>query len=292
MKVKKILIVYKKSSYQFYFLKPHGPLFQELLRFTKAVRMRFKKAHNEHYRTLALVERVLQANNVEYRKLYRGQTIDCASFDLVITVGGDGTFLEAARQVGKQLILGVNSDPKRSIGRLCNATREDFERIFKRVLNGKSKIQAINRLCLKLGKNSKGVNILNDLLVCHQNPAAMSRYALSFNGATEDQRGSGLWISTAIGSSGAIHSAGGKALPVLSQKIQYKPRELFQGRGGRYRLRGGAVALKNSLSIRSLMRNGMIYVDGAHFNFPFNFGDVAHISNSKMPLRVVSVKFT
>ncbi len=288
MKIKKVLIVYKKSSYQFYFLKPHGPPFKELLRFTRAVRTRFKKAHDEHYKTLTLVEKILTENKVEFKKYYRGQTIDYEPFDLVITVGGDGTFLEAAHNVSRQLILGVNSDPKRSIGRLCTATRENFERVFTRVLKGQCKISGLNRLHLKLGKDFKGINVLNDLLVCHQNPAAMSRYALSFNGATEDQRGSGLWISTAVGSSGAMRSAGGKVLPRLSRHIQYKPRELFQGRGVRYRLRGGVVTLKNKLTIRSLMRTSMIYIDGAHCSFPFSFGDVATITNSKMPLRVIS----
>lgn len=42
---------------------------------------------------------------------------------LLTNLGGDGTYLRSAAMVGKHGIpmLGINTDPKRSIGHLCDA---------------------------------------------------------------------------------------------------------------------------------------------------------------------------
>jgi len=42
--------------------------------------------------------------------------------ELVLSLGGDGTFLKTASMIkNRQMpILGVNTDPKRSVGCLCN----------------------------------------------------------------------------------------------------------------------------------------------------------------------------
>ena len=49
-----------------------------------------------------------------YDCLYRGELTSVAGYDLVLSVGGDGTFLEVARHAPDVPILGVNSDPERS----------------------------------------------------------------------------------------------------------------------------------------------------------------------------------
>ena len=41
----------------------------------------------------------------------RGELTSVADYNLVLSVGGDGTFLEVARYIGDLPILGVNSDP-------------------------------------------------------------------------------------------------------------------------------------------------------------------------------------
>ena len=132
------------------------------------------------------------------------------------------------------------------------------------------------------------LDVLNDILIGHRNPAAMSRYFLTLKNVREEQRNSGLWIATAAGSSGAIHSAGGQALAPESKKIQYMPRELYEGFNPHYRLRGGALELKTPMVVESLMPDGVVFVDGAHFKYPFVFGDKIMISNSPQPLKVVT----
>ena len=69
--------------------------------------------------TIDLVEKTLFGENISYKKIYRSTIgeYDLSAFDLVITVGGDGTFLEASHHIKANTpILGVNSDPQRSVG--------------------------------------------------------------------------------------------------------------------------------------------------------------------------------
>ena len=55
--------------------------------------------------------------------------------DLIIAVGGDGTFLMASHFIfDKTPILGVNSDPRFKEGFFMTSEKNDFERKFKKFL--------------------------------------------------------------------------------------------------------------------------------------------------------------
>jgi NAD+ kinase len=130
-------------------------------------------------------------------------------------------------------------------------------------------------------------NILNDILICNKNPAAMSHYYLIIDGCREEQRSSGMWIATSAGSTGAIHSAGGKILPLTSDKFQYMPRELCGKIGKSCHFLGGVIPGTQILNLTSLMNAGMIYIDGAHVKIPFPFGTKISIAKSPYPLRMI-----
>lgn len=287
MQAKKFLVFYKKSAYQLYFLERKSSLFGKERLFSRKGIEKFKIAHLRHYETLGKVEGFLRDKGVRYHKSWRGRKIDFSAWDIIVTVGGDGTFLEAARGLRRQIILGVNSDPERSVGLFCSADRRSFPKILERIIFGQAKIRKINRLRIRSRNSSQGINVLNDILVCHKNPAAMSRYYLMIKELKEEQRSSGVWIATAAGSSGAIKSAGAKQLPIDSKEIQYKPRELHQRGHCKYRLKGGIISSEHSIKVMSLMRKGMLFLDGAHFGIPFTLGDVVLISSSSEPLHVV-----
>jgi NAD+ kinase len=71
--------------------------------------------------------RALEAKGIEAKLVnrfdYTQQMIDWAQ--LIVTSGGDGTFLMAASKINdrNKPIVGVNSDPKRSVGYLCLPTK-------------------------------------------------------------------------------------------------------------------------------------------------------------------------
>lgn len=288
MTIRNVLVVYKKSAYQIYVLERRSPLF--VGRNTRALPWdvrRLRKAHEAHQAVLAEVERTLRARGFRYRVIYRALQHNYRPYDLVVSVGGDGTFLEAARGVTRQALLGVNSDPERSAGTFCRADAGSFVRMVDRILAGGVVTQTLHRMRLTLNGRRLRFSVLNDILIAHQNPAAMSRYWIQVNGVKEEQRSSGLWISTAAGSTAAIKSAGGQVLPRESDAIQYLPRELYRGPGVMYRLTGGVLEGKRSILLRSLMREGMIYIDGEHCKVSFRYGDTLKISQSPFPLTMV-----
>ena len=282
-----ILLLYKNSTYASYFLSDRRRLAQLRGLFNSQELRRFRKTHETHFWTLSYVEAVLKHRKLKFTKFCRGTAINYGRYDLIITVGGDGTFLESARYLDKQVIWGVNSDPSWSVGRFCSGNPRNFEIMLEKVLQGKAPIRKLNRLSLSFDDGTQQMNVLNDLLICHQNPGALSRYYLTVGRVREEQRSSGVWVSTAAGSSGGIHSAGGKVLPQESKNMQYKPRELYRGRNVQYRLTGGLFKLNQKIAVTSLMREGVVFIDGSHVCLPFSFATTIHVTRSKYPLRAV-----
>ncbi len=285
MKPESVLLVYKKSLYQIYFLEKRTTKADQ--HFSEADMARYRQAHEAHLDALATVESVLRDAKVSFRKVYRARHVDASTYDFVVAVGGDGTLIEAARSVREQPLLGVNSDPARSHGHFCAATGADFAAVLDRVLRGTLKSRRFNRFSLQLGGEPLEMTVMNELLVSHRWPAAMTRYVLRLGDEQEEQRGSGIWVSTALGSSGSIRSAGGKLMAPGSRRRQYRPRELFRGSGIHYALTGGLVGADVELRIQSQMREGMLFLDGSHCRLPFGHGKELVVRNAELPLRLI-----
>ena len=80
--------------------------------------------------TLAVVNEALAKRPFAVEAVYRGDLTPITDRDLVIAVGGDGTFLQVARFVDDLPVLGVNSDPTSSVGFFTVAARDTFEEIL------------------------------------------------------------------------------------------------------------------------------------------------------------------
>lgn len=282
-----VLVVYKKSLYRIYFTERQRQMARAEHRFSAADLARYQEADASNRRSLAEVERALAARHLRHRLVYRARHLDYGPYDLVIAVGGDGTFLEAARRVTDQPVLGVNSDPARSHGAFCACTAPEFAQTLDELLAGSARLCHLNRLALRLDGRALPYPVLNEVLAAHQSPAGMSRYRLEVGTEMEEHYGSGVWVSTAAGSSGAIRSAGGRKLALGSRRLQYLPRELYEGRWRSYRLTGGSVARGTPLAIVSHMREGLIWLDGPHLRCPFPYGARLELAESPHPLRLV-----
>lgn len=283
-----IVLIYKKSLYQIYFLERGQQVADSANQFGPEDRARLQASHDRHVGALAEIESELVARGLRYRKVYRARQLDFAPFDLVISVGGDGTFLEAARWTTDQTILGVNSDPGRSAGVFCPASAENFGEYLDRIEAGTARSRRVNRLALRLDGEVHRFAVVNEVLVAHRWPGMLSRYRLTIDGVGEVQRGSGIYIGTAAGSTGVIRSAGGKAMPLGSRRMQYLPRELNRGLGETYRFTGGIVAGEEPVVVRSMMREGMVFVDGAHLRLALPYNSVLELQNAAHPLQMVT----
>ncbi|KAJ8604900.1 hypothetical protein CTAYLR_004321 [Chrysophaeum taylorii] len=244
--------------------------------------------------------------------------------DLLIAVGGDGTVLSATHYVDSGLrgratpgpvVLGVNSDPtkphergvgtggdeRRSYGALCYASTNDMAEVLPRVLRGEldHHVELRRRMAVTVRSTLSETRLppaLNDVLVAHPSPAAVSRFRIERRGKADfsfNVWSSGLWVATATGSTAAMASAGGTAdVPATSPDLQYMVREqIIAGNENANFVRSlshGVVDQHHHLQIRWNSQHGCVWIDGPHTSFDLELGDEILITSHAIPLRLFS----
>lgn len=132
--------------------------------------------------------------------------------DFIICVGGDGTFLQAARGAFpyKKPILGVN---KGTVGFLAEVETGEIETAVDRIVSGDYRIQPRMVLEVEVIRNGGSVykNIaINDAVVSRMALSRIIRLKVMMDGQFVDSYASdGVIISTPTGSTGYSLSAGG-----------------------------------------------------------------------------------
>lgn len=286
----RVLVVYKKDPYQQYLQEQQDEHLLRLLRRRHPDVLDMQQAHLVHEESMDAILQTLRRLAVPFDLAYRADVQAAAQYDLVVSVGGDGTFLQAARSIVHTPILGVNADPTRSEAVFCAANRQTFDTLCRRALAGRLTALPLHRLELTLNGRRLPQRAVNDVLVVHEDPATMSRYRLRVGRRIEAQKSSGLWVSTAAGSSSAVWAAGGKRLPWGARQFQYRPRELYRGRLSKNHLTGGLLRPPAAVQVTWLMRRGCAFLDGPHVKIPLRFADQLDIRLSlRDPLRVLGL---
>ena len=289
MQISRALVVYKKSYYELY-----GYQHQERRSTTRQERQHpiiqtMQHSHEENQRTLTDVCAAIETLGLPYDCLYRGDLKSANGYDLLLSVGGDGTFLEVARHTVDTPVLGVNSDPSRSTAFFCAADRTTIQRQLQALLAGALHQVQLARLKVSINDIPLPHVALNDLLIAHVNPAAVTSYTLQIGEDSEAQKSSGLWVATAAGSTAAIRAAGGRIMPLRSRKLQYLVREPYFGGGYRFRRLQGLLAPGSVLQVISKMRRGRVFMDGPHLRYHLGLGDTLRISTEAAPVRVIGL---
>ena len=274
MKLRKVLVLHKKSTFQLQALEHRERRFVRLLEQGHEAVTRVKQAHSEHLETLELLEKELRRRQIEYTVVARSRlTQPVEDIDLLISVGGDGTFLDASHFLDDVPILGTNSSRSSSFGHLCAADENNIGSILDEIDSGARQPCSLMRLELYLNGELLPELCLNEVLIAHNHPAATSRYFIVVSGKKEEQRSSGVWIGTATGSTGSIRSAGGDVLPITDKRVQYLVREPCMRPGENWLKLRGILEDKEPIKLVSQMRTGGIFVDGPHINYQFYLGD-------------------
>jgi NAD+ kinase len=256
---------------------------------------RWRKAHLAHQLTLKHVQQTLRSLGAKITVLRGpGVVFDASDASLVVTVGGDGTLLAASHHVSSIPILGVNSSPEHSVGFFCPAHLGNLEGTIESALDGTLPSVLLSRMQVSVNSRICSRRVLNEALFCHASPAATSRYIVSFGEQTEEQRSSGVWVSTAAGSTGAARSAGGRVLPFTSRKLQLVVREPYLE--SRNRTRPSPVVLDHivfdppqTITLLSKMEDARLYLDGPYRQIPVGLGDRVVCSVSDEPLHVLGL---
>lgn len=257
--------------------------------------VRMKDGHNEHKNTFSELEKALTKHGIEYSEVFRGSYWPhTLKYEAVITVGGDGTVLDASHHIDndKVPVIGIKSSGQ-SVGHLCTCDKNQIEKMVLELKNGTLKTMTVNRLKAEIYSvraNSKILTspILNDALFCNTNPAATTRYNLTLGSKTHFNQSSGMWISTPAGSSAAMKAAGGEVMEITDNRFQYLIRELFLSPTSEEQIQkqGYFDPSKNSLMIESLCEEAALYLDGHYNIYKLSYGDTINFQ-AATPLRMV-----
>lgn len=135
------------------------------------------------------------------------------NYDVIISLGGDGTFLAATRRFLGVPILGVNLG---HLGFLSESSKLDINCIIYNLINEKYRIE--ERFILEADINGEKLLGLNDIVINRaDNKARLVNLNLFFNDKYADKyMADGLIISTPTGSTAYSLSAGG---PIVDPKL-------------------------------------------------------------------------
>jgi NAD+ kinase len=295
MKRPRVLVLSKRSSYRTLVLDEADDHIKGLVARGDPTVRRLRRSHEDHETTRAEVEAALSQLGADAQLVEGARSRVEGTFDLVVTIGGDGTLLAASHRVGADVpILGVNSAPDHSVGFFCAARKGSVKKALALALGGSLKGTVLTRMRVDLNDRCLHKRVLNDALFCHEIPAATSRYILRVTQGDghleeEEQRSSGIWVGPAAGSTAAQRSAGGRVLPLSSHKIQYVVREPYTPLGERLALSRGTVDEQGSLVLLNKMREARLFLDGHHIVHAATVGDVITMRRSDETLTVLGL---
>jgi NAD+ kinase len=280
-----VIVVFKQSRYTYVLERGAKKEKQTLSLKTDSLTKDLLLAHEKNLLAINDVKRHLTDLGIKYQVICRNElTNECLRDRFIIAIGGDGTILDTSHYCDDSPILGVNSDPDSSIGAFCAATCENFRSIFLEILHGSLLPTPLSRLSLTLDNQVKKPFALNDMLFCHKNPAAMSRFTISFGNKSESFRSSGIWIATAAGSTGGIYSSGAMSLAMDRPQAIFHLREPYWSNKELPELLYGNIFKNEVLTIVSTMTDGQIFIDGPHKFFDISLGEGFAISLADRPL--------
>lgn len=240
--------------------------------------------------TLKIVKKILKKHKISFiladrdklsEKQFRGK-------DMVIAVGGDGTFLRAAHFVDKQLILGVNADAKNKEGFFMKADKNDFEKKFKKIINNKFKIGRLPRLEARINSKKIETYALNEFFVGARKSYHAAKYVIQVDSKKERQKSSGILVTTPTGSYAWAKSCCRKTLPLNSKNYQFVVREPYEGKVFKnYRLKCGVLNKNQKITIASEMLDGILIADSVSKEYSLKNGSKATIKLSDKHLNVI-----
>lgn len=163
----------------------------------------------------------------EHMKIEADQLFDGDDFtaDMVISIGGDGTFLKAARRVGRKgiPILGINTG---RLGFLADISPEEMEETFNEIQAERYSVE--ERSVLQLICNGTHLQTspyaLNEIAVLKRDSSSMISIRTAINGAfLNTYQADGLVIATPTGSTAYSLSVGGPIMVPHSNTVVITP---------------------------------------------------------------------
>lgn len=127
-------------------------------------------------------------------------------YDYVISLGGDNSFTYTTHYVDNTPIIGINSDPGRSVGAMCVWSSKDLEIFVQRFRNNNFKVEEWPRLEAKInGELIKPAT--SEYFMGEKLRDDMTRNILVHDNHEYEQKSSGVIVATGAGTTGWYDSA-------------------------------------------------------------------------------------
>lgn len=249
-----------------------------------------QKAHHDTVVAAETVEHELRSRNLEVRVRYRVKREDIVWADLLVAVGGDGTFLHASHHLEEgdtTPIIAVNSSPASSYGYFCAATQETFPAWLSGISEGLIGTSSLFRMRVFKNHVLQPIRVLNDCLFAAEIAACTTRYQIAYRDHAQLQKSSGVWIATAAGSTAGIRSAGGVIEPLHHSRLQFWVRELFPENLVGEPIRHGFIERADDFRIVSRIANAKLFFDGPRLATDVAYGDIVSFAPTVRPVEWV-----
>jgi len=249
-----------------------------------------------HLEAMVRVESTLTTLGIAFETL-SSQALALEKFrnkDLILAVGGDGTFINAARFINNRTpIFGIISNPQTaalngngSWGNYMLVQAQQLEQALNSMYRGCFEYTVLNRLGVRV--NDKTFLALNEVFINEQDSAHTARYLINANGITEYHRDSGLLIPAGAGSpiNSWAFNAEGIVFAPSSPLLQFISRESarFNKGGDQKRLAHGFA---KTLEVTSALRHDPRISIDSNVHLPFPAGSKALITVSDFPLSLL-----
>ena len=207
--------------------------------------------------------------------------------DLVISVGGDNSFTRVSHFLDDTPILGVCSDPLRSVGHLCTwkaGHEKSIGELQQRLGTKNFEVEDWTRIGVVLDGKSLGEWGINEVFLGEKERTSMSRYLLD----DVEVKSSGLVVYTGAGSTGWACSAGAQPFDRKEATLGFIHTEAYTDGMEWTKEAWHTIDSSENLVVKSLNDNGILSFDGwgRDTEYKFQRGSVAELRTG-LPLKVL-----
>lgn len=211
-----------------------------------------------------------------------------AGKNLIIAVGGDGTFLRASHFVDMQFMFGLNSDIKNKEGFFMKSNKKDFEKKIKKIMLGGFRIDKLPRLEARINNKKVETLALNEFYIGPKKAYKAATYTIKTSNIQERQKSSGVLVATPCGSYAWAKSCCNKTLPLDSKNCLFVVREPYEGQIFKdYKLRQGILKKHQKIMVVSEMMEGVLVADSVGKEYSLKYGSKVEIRLSNRHLNAI-----
>ena len=208
--------------------------------------------------------------------------------DVLVAVGGDGTFLYATHFLPEGMpIIGVNSNPLEKEGYLLPVTVTTFPSLLKKMIEGRHSTTSLATLECSVNGKKLPLIALNEFYIGAAKSYRTSRYEMVMDGKKEVHRSSGVIAATPVGVNAWARSAG-LSIHIPERSFAYVVREPYENKVfSDYRFKKGILKSGQQVCVISKMEDGVVVADSLSSEHALRFNDVVKVGLSKR--KIISI---